>query len=462
MDKDVVINEATRLADIIINKYSGKNGLLYSLIDASTGRILSRKSFIDDLGDYVQNFAWLGKVTNNQKYIDWSINQVRLCDQLAFTKYNIFNHKITADQIKAKLNPTTSLYPSSSGDIITGLTCLYSITENQYILNIAKKLVEGIKKSLKRNQIPRFFFPKLCLYAPITSPDVTGNVIEELVNLYYFTKNEKYIEFSKTLLEPWIKDKYFLEHGLFPSKKLIYADNFFGKNAFNLFLKLAGIKMMNITSMIKHNTNMIYGMLNIYKANPDKRLKNLIETWLNSVEEKLLTDDGFYSMWNGSSRKGFYISLANNHAIIDAFLESYLLFKDKKYLRIVEDVTKKWLDRQSRIGLFPESPDNPDESRRVKLDPNTDFMVLLLKIYEATRNKKYMKSALSCLEGILKYHKTDNGLIWATDSETGKVICSTMHVKFLTLFLKALLTTCTVLSKKRILEPKIKILTRDR
>lgn len=463
MNKEVLLEEAKRLGNIITHEYTGKNGLPFAVIDGKTGEILSKSSFVDDLGDYVQYVWWLGKIAGDEFYSDYAENQIRIVDRLAFSKNGFFNSKITAEQLDNSAGFLTAFYPGATGDVIVGLATMYAVAKDEFALHAANKLVAGASRSLVNDCIPRAVLPAFSLYLPIATPDTTGNYIEELVNLAAFTGRQEYTEMAERLLAPWVNDQFFFKWRLFPSKKLIRFNNKLGRGAANFLLDRLRIKNLDfITSMIKHNTNLIYGVLNLYKETKNTQYKETVESWALSVEDKLLTKDGFYSQWDARSERGCYIALASNHALIDVFLEVHRAFGDKRYLKIAERAAHAWLSRQGKTGLFPESP-MQKELRRAKLDPNVDMIVVLLKLYEITRNEEYLRSADMCIDGILKFHRAEHGFVWAVDSESGEFLCTTIHVKFLALLLKALLLAqCIAKGDKIYGSEEISMLIRDR
>jgi len=168
--------------------------------------------------------------------------------------------------------------------------------------------------------------------------------------------------------------------------------------------------------------------------------------------------------------------LGADHAAIDALLEIYLVNKNRKALALAKNVTDSWLKHMSPLGLIEESPyENDKRLKRIlrnysmtrkkisRLDSQTDFAVVLVKMYELTKEKRYLKAAERIIDGVLKHHKYGKGFAEFVDVENGNQSGSVIETKFLFLFLKILLLLHVSRREERIYKDRLlKDIIRDR
>jgi len=139
-------------------------------------------------------------------------------------------------------------------------------------------------------------------------------------------------------------------------------------------------------------------------------------------------------------------------------MRGFCALKNEEILKLAKSCADSWIKHQSKTGLIPHSIENQFS----RLDPQTDFAVVLLKLSEITGKKKYHTSAVKTLNGILKYHKLDVGYVDYVNIETKEKRDFIIQTKFLSLLLKLFLLTYEI-SKKKIYENDLlKSLIRDR
>ncbi|MFC1814721.1 hypothetical protein ACFL0M_02030, partial [Thermodesulfobacteriota bacterium] len=82
MDNEIssaaITKEAFFLADLIINKYTSKEGGIFERVDVQNGKVLVSDCAIDELGDYIQYIIYLGILTSKKDYIDWGVSSISL------------------------------------------------------------------------------------------------------------------------------------------------------------------------------------------------------------------------------------------------------------------------------------------------------------------------------------------------------------------------------------------------
>ena len=98
-----------------------------------------------------------------------------------------------------------------------------------------------------------------------------------------------------------------------------------------------------------------------------------------------------------------------------------------------------------------------------RLDSQVDFAVVILKVYELTKDKKYLDAAKNITNGIIKYHKFNKGFIEFVNIKTKEQKGHKIETKFLFLILKLLILMHNIENGKKIYKDKlIKDLIRDR
>ena len=83
-------NEILNISNLITKKYVGNNSLLIAKLNATTGKILSNKEIVNELGDYVQNIYMVGDIYQNEYYKQWAHNQVAMSSKLCQTSFGLF------------------------------------------------------------------------------------------------------------------------------------------------------------------------------------------------------------------------------------------------------------------------------------------------------------------------------------------------------------------------------------
>lgn len=462
------------IADFVIERCVGKSGAVAEFVDLESSKCFG-KALVSDLGDYVPFFFWLGKSTGETQYCDWAENQIRLATDFAMMPNGLFvffNSDKTQPCFKTNLR-IFEVY--NQDDAILGLILMYELTNKERYLQLAQNFFYGISNSLSKEGFPyTHVVPPLKLRMPISFPNYSGLYIEELCRLATMTKKDDLLNIAMKIANAWIKSKYFDKYGLFSFQTLSSRISPVPQ-ILNYVLNRKISLNFSLSYMMKHNTNMLFGLMELHSLTKDDKILGAIEKWMESLEKKMLNDRNlFYSLWNCETKKPENITLESNHAILDVLLEKYIRFKETRWLRLAEDCANSWLNLQRDSGLIPESPEEVRLLLRKtsiqklplhfsRLDSQVDFAVVLLKLYELTGRKEYYDSCFRIVEGVLTKHRFKNGFCEFVDVENGERYGTTIETKFLTLFIKLPLICYEHLQGRRIYQnPILASLIRDR
>lgn len=168
----------------------------------------------------------------------------------------------------------------------------------------------------------------------------------------------------------------------------------------------------------------------------------------------------YYNYWNPTSHTAHTKNLVANHSIIEFFIDAHIQLEDQDCLDKAIICAKSWLECMDKSsGLIPFTNDGST----AWLDPQIDFVVNLLKLYQITDDELYWLKAHKILKGILKYHKTNFGYAQKIDIRNKKPTTRELETKFLGLMLKPFLYLAAIERGKNIFDDHIlKGLMRDR
>jgi hypothetical protein len=470
MKQTIFIKEAVSLADYLINLTKNNNlPLEYTNLKKNNnfGNVM-----VDDFGDYLPFVEWLGQTTNN-KYSEWvkqkaffTIQNFQMPNGLLCTSFKKKN-KIP------KKNNLKIFNADKMSDSILGVNLMYDLTKKESYEKTLTRFFTALDKKMTSKKGIIYYKKTPFFKYPFSMGKYCGLYIEELVKFYEVTKDEHLLKLAEKLSRPWIEDTFFKKQGLIPFKCTFALIKPFAQV---LFKKLTSFSFE--TSMLtKSNTNMIFGLARLQNIINSDKINHALNQWVNAVESKLLTKENvLLSIWQEHNK--FNISyLGADHAAIDALLEIYLVNKNKKALNLAIKITGGWLKFQSKIGLVTETPYEYNLSKLSKimknysmsrtdisrLDSQVDFAVVILKVYELTKDKKYLDAAKNITNGIIKYHKFNKGFIEFVNIKTKEQKGHKIETKFLFLILKLLILMHNIENGKKIYKDKlIKDLIRDR
>ncbi len=296
---------------------------------------------------------------------------------------------------------------------------------------------------------------------PLVSSPRNGALLETLIeNRDLITSNlvSRFDRIIKKTLKTWIKCEFFQKYNLFPSKLFFnrFKNKFFcyvdiplpkriRHRAGSAFYYSKGWKAPFINFLyqlpigekvqcMKENTNFVFSLIEACKVYGEKMYKNAIGKWIEGIKKNMYNEGFIYKFWTPPN-KFKEIELAQNFAVIDILCDTYkFVSNNKNHLDLAENIANSWINERWDIGLIPRNPKGDCNH----LDEQTDFSISLMRLYELTKKEKYKKIAISILEGVLKFHRTEHGYIMSVDNK-GRAVDSTISPKYNSLFLKLLI-----------------------
>lgn len=467
MKKETYMEEAVSLADYLISLTDNKVPLEYTDIenDKMFGNIT-----VDDLGDNIPFIAWLGYL-NNKKYLEWAEDQA----QTIVKHYQMPNGLLCTRHLKKgypKKNNNKVFNADKMSDSALGLNLMYSLTKDETYMTSLLIFFIGLIEVISSQGF--IYYKKSPFFTfPFSTGKYCGLYIEELIKAYEPRGCEGLLTYAKILAYPWIREPFFKRNGLFPFK----CTNPMIKPFAQILFKRTTSFTFDTAMLTKSNANLIFGLVRLQTVVKDPEIERALNLWVKAVQTKLLTHEGILtSIWQeNKSRTISY--LGADHAAIDALLEIYHVTNNKSAYDLAIRITNGWIKLQSETGLVIETPYNYDTKELSKLmknysmtrtdisrlDSQTDFAIMVLKVYELTEDVKYLSVAEKIAKGIIEYHKFGKGYVEFVNTETGEQIIKPIETKYLFLLLKLFLLMYEVKRGKKIYKDAlIKDIIRDR
>lgn len=442
------LKEAQWIADLTVSKLSDENSLLPRRIDCKSGEVIDPERMIDDLGDYVQNIWYLGKILGNQGLMDFALTSA--CNAARFYQDESGLFKGAFRQgILGKID----WY--SNEDVFVGLTALYRLSKNRQIEDIIIRFQQGIERYARDSGVLPAAGKGILKYIGIPPKAF----VEGLVQVYLANGSENTLDLARILTVPWINLRFFKQHGIFPSRILTLSwlnDKMQSR-----------INFMGKCIIPKTNINFLHGILELYKATGDKIYADSMKHWINSAEKNLFKDGLYVFSYNANNRAWSYHdkSLIPSIAVLSFYADFCKYLGDKKVLSILELRAKNLLQSQTEIGFFRDAPYDPKDPKysRGFFDCQTDMAVLLLKLYCLMNDKRYLEASKRCVDSVIKYLKCSHGYLDYFNASNGNAeYHSRMYTKFFTLFIKALILLDAALSGEDLYQEELLILSADR
>ncbi|HLD41607.1 MAG TPA: hypothetical protein VJB06_01100, partial [archaeon] len=192
MEKNYLL-ESKKLFDYLLS--IKKEDFWKELIDLETN-INYGQTMIDDLGDTMPFMAWFGK--GHKKYLEEADRISRLSIN-KFGKNGLY--KTTNSSALSKF----SFFDSNKmSDLILGINLLYQITKNKFYLEASKNFFNSLESLLtsKEGFVNLIYLNGIKL--KFTSGSFSGLYIEELCNLYSFSKDERYLRQAQRIADYWL------------------------------------------------------------------------------------------------------------------------------------------------------------------------------------------------------------------------------------------------------------------
>jgi len=410
--------------------FLGPDGFPVFDLDGRTGKPLSKRNLMPELGDYLPFLLYLGE----EDYVNEQIELARIYFEENELLINKEKRKLVIKTNEGYNIRKSALLPSFSysfayTDLLLGLLECYELKGDRKNLSLAEKIIQKVFDNFFRDGfLCSYYIPLLGYRIPVSESN-TGLYIEILVDLYRFTDKQKYIKRAEDLAKSWLKTDFVKSYGLFPYYHLLDSK----------FLLIPSIKQMSKTvTLTKHNYCTLAGMLALYEKTKKEVFKEAIEKWVEGFEKYLIDEKSIVhtevEIDNGKiTRKG---ASFNSLFITDFFCDIYCKLNEEKCLLYAKKVADFWLKLQSKnTGLIP----NQLDKRATFIDNETDFSVALMKLYSLTGEKKYKNTATNIVNGVIRFHRIKRGYVRSVDAESGEIVDYKIETKFTSLFLKPLI-----------------------
>lgn len=260
---------------------------------------------------------------------------------------------------------------------------------------------------------------------------IDSTFIEVWTELYRDTNQQSYADLAEKTFRYFSSLRVATKEGVIPAR---YSSSI-------LFypLQLRKPAKFSEVHVMKDNTNYLFGLLDMVRLDICKdEVKESFDFVYSALSERSNKNE-----LNNHLTLGKSSDLLSSFAFIDLSCDAYKVFKEDRYLNTAIVLADYWLSLpSSKTGLFP-SNFNTKESY---FDSETDMAVAFLKLYECTKEEKYIIKVGELLEGILNHHMTSDGFLLSVDIEDGSVISDSIKTKFVALFIK-LLHLCSVDTK---------------
>ena len=430
-----VLLYSRNVGNLICSKVGRRGLVVTGGYSSSTGKWIRTSCNPDDIGDFLQYVAWLGCVSHEGRFVEFAVRQVALWNEFLRMPSGFYHPFYDAERdnlpTRASLRP---VYPHYNVDTLFGLVALYRLTKRELFLASANRLCDGL---LRFGLSPKGFvytsvFPWLAIPVPkrgqiMIRPQTCGLYIEELCELFEITGCERYLDGARKIARACIGAGSFVKRGFFV----------------DFWFPFLGRARTPTASLMKTNTNMLFGLLALYRTLKESVIESAIIRNIDALSSLQSSEGAFYKAWDTklSVVASYEVSKTHNHAMIDALIEAYLTLGDDNCLERAKSCADYWLAAQSKIGLFPESTRGQQGWNSSVLDSHVDLLTVLLKLYGLTRQRRYLDSFLMGMQGLLRYHTINGDWAFKVDYVTGALVDDTMAVKFLGGLLRTLLFT---------------------
>lgn len=456
------LSEARRVAALLMEKFPGKTGLLPAWIDAKDGRVLSRRSNVDELGDYVQNVAFLSPLTEDPKYTDWAVEHTLNCIRLCQTRQGLFQNLPDVD--RPERNRCSPVWSLENADTVTGLASMFELTRNGEILESLTVLASGMERGFLKNGFISFGrLPVAGWLVPLSAGVVGGQFAEEWIHLGKTSGQSGFGSLGEKLLNAYRSSPYFRTHGVFMTREFLSGSSWV-KWALSLLYRWRNKPDLETACLVKDNLYILFAFLESYRSNPREEIRDLVLNWNRAKDETFLSPSGmeYHNLWSPAGGRAGPARLQHNHSLIEFSADLYNTFGDRSFLDRAVRLARSWMQRQTGIGLFPEFAESSDPPVAL-LDPQVDMTVNLIKLHDLTGDPALLESAERCMGGVLRHFPLDFGYAWRVNADSGEILENRIETKFLGLLLKGLIATELAARREPVFNhPLAWVLFRDR
>jgi hypothetical protein len=392
--------------DRLARYHVNDEGMFIGAIDAERGDPIDSNGILEDLGDTIPFLLEAGAVDLARVQVQGAIRAL-------------------AQPIHQNERRTTRRWMRDGydlTDLLLGLIEWHETGLPPAVDNVIATIFSAWKRTFS---IRGWYFGKAFQSVPMPLPLATASDLgmypEILFRWSRLTGRARYREWGVGIVDQWLSDPFFREHGLFP-------------RALTLGVPLLNGGPFRTSRLFKDNTNLAASLLAAHREEREPRYMDAFHKWHRGVVTHLLTPEGAVQLEWSPHRAASGCDL-RNFQVIDLLCEAYVDSAGGTFLETACRVADYWIARQQQTGLFPNRP--LDTDFRTMGDSETDMTVALFKLFELTAKPAYETAALRCLEGISRYHYRACGMANAVDARDGRVIDATSKTKFLALSVKA-------------------------
>lgn len=397
-------------------------------------------AMIGDFGDSLPFVAYVGKRFDNSFYYDLAHREASALVARYQMPSGLFCTKVKSTHIPKKTDLRV-FNADKMSDTSLGLHLFYALTKNPLYLEASVSFFNG----LQRYHLDAHGFVHYLSFRGMTIPFSSGKFcglyIEELVNLYRATHDQQYLSLADTLARPWISNSFFTTYGLFPFS----CPSPVARLAIDPLFRCYTGYPLDTAMTSKANTNLIHGLTALSSITEDKVLLHALTHWKNAIEHTARSPHAMpYVMWNPRIKERIFLGC--DHAVISSLLDMYRTHQDHDALALAQEISDAWLAHQSDGGLFPQGiPHHRVSFARdlqhkdphlSKLDIQTDFGVVLFKLYQLTKKQRYLSSAQKLIHGVLTHHAFGKGYVDYVDTRDSSQLGTIIETKSLFLLLK--------------------------
>lgn len=397
MLRDHIVNE---ILDHLKNSYIGSHGVLVTQIDGHTGEVLDNTPLVADFGDVLPFAAMLGE----KRFVRGQIDAAQ-----AFLRDGLY---VENGVIQAFYNH----------DYLLGLIDLAELLDDEDLLISAENAAEALNQHLLRYG----YLLRQSPSRPIldrTSP-FNGGFIELYIDLAEQTGRSRWIDLAQAQAERWISNSFFKRYGLF--RRIEFAAPGWVSDVIGRLASEPLVRLM------KDNSNLVAGLIALYRVRPSKDLKLAILHWLSGLRHWMIVDGDTVMMNLSREFVPYQPDLRAATAVIETLLDVYqYVERDAEWIDLAHKVAERWLAARWDIGLLPLEIGGDSDH----IDANLDFAIALVNLSEATGQKRWSAIGEQIIAQLVNLHELPYGYAFSVN-EAGTVNDSRVIVKYQGLLLK--------------------------
>lgn len=455
------------LTGLVTGRYAPA-GIPIERADCRSGHVVHDRFILDELGDFLPNVAAVTVFLGPPAPLRWAVDLAAGTRQARYRRGGLLEPFAFASRRWRRVQGLSLAWPYWNLDTLTGLVALWEILRDAGRAGEADELgadVEAFARALlsgglRDGHLRYAFHPATRLALPLSSPQLTGYVAEELLRYGRLAGAGWSVEAGLSLLREECATPSFERTGLFraevhgPAAPLLRAG-----------LGLLGKRHFARPMLMKDNTLPAFALLaaSAVAREPAAWALAAADRWRAAVDRHFRLPSGFLATYAlGAGQPPPRPGLTYNHSLIEWDIERHVASGGTAALEGAIDLAARWAALQTPRGLFPEGPEGPP-ARRALLDSQVDLSMDLLKLAELTGEDRWRGAALRNLAAVRRDFRLPFGYAWAVDPTSGAVRHPVVEVKYLGLLLKGLLGLRAFLEGRSLRRsPLLWMLLRDR